>query len=445
MQRFAEGRDDAFVRAARIIHQRTEGNPLFMINVIDYLVECGSLFNAGTVEAPRTIQQMIEHNLERLTREEQSVLEAASVAGAEFSAAAIAAALEQPISEVETCCVRLARQQQFIDSSGASEWPDGTIASRFHFHHALYGDVLYERLPAGHGVQLHRRIAEREETAYGPRASEIAAELGNHYQRAGSKDRAIEYLGLAGRQAIERSAHADAIGSLSMAIALLLTYPESADRMKKELSLQIALGHAFLPSKGWAVPEVEQCFSRVRQICERLGDVPELFPALYGLWSVNHVRGLYRVARDYATELLRPTWNANDPMCLEMAHNALEQALLHTGEFPLAMTHLKQVLALYDNDRDRPLVYSTGADAKVVCLNYMAWALWLLGYPDQAVQNVAESIAIARSINHPNSLAISNFVLNLVRSFRREAALVQEGAENLIAFSAEHGLGLWLL
>jgi predicted ATPase len=81
----------------------------------------------------------------------------------------------------------------------------------------------------------------------------------------------------------------------------------------------------------------------------------------------------------------------------------------------------------------------------VVCLNYIAWALWLLGYPDQAVRNAEESIEIARNLNHPNSLAISNFVLNLIRSFRREAVLVQEGAENLIAFSAEHGLGLWLL
>jgi len=92
MQRFAADQPNALAKVASIIHARTEGNPLFMVNVVDYLVERGSLFDAGAIEAPRTIQQMIERNLERLDAAEQSILEAASAAGAEFSAAAIAAA-----------------------------------------------------------------------------------------------------------------------------------------------------------------------------------------------------------------------------------------------------------------------------------------------------------------------------------------------------------------
>jgi predicted ATPase len=101
-------------QAAPMIHQRTEGNPLFMVNVVDYLVEQGSLLGAGKIEAPRTITRMIERNLDRQKPEEQTVLEAASVAGAEFSAAAVAAALQQEIGEVESCCARLARREQFI-------------------------------------------------------------------------------------------------------------------------------------------------------------------------------------------------------------------------------------------------------------------------------------------------------------------------------------------
>ncbi len=148
---------------ASLIHERTDGNPLFMVNVVDYLLEHGSLFDAHKIEAPRSILQMIERNLERLNPDAQRVLEAASVVGAEFSAAAVAAALERPLSEVEAICTRLSRHEQFVNDHGISEWPDGTVASSFRFHHALYGDVLYGRMPAGHRVELHRRIAARQE------------------------------------------------------------------------------------------------------------------------------------------------------------------------------------------------------------------------------------------------------------------------------------------
>jgi predicted ATPase len=131
-------------RAAPAIYARSEGNPLFMVNVVDYLVEQGSLLDASKIEAPRNIRQMIERNLQRLGANEQRVLEAASVAsaGAEFSAAAVAAALRRPVEEIETICAELSRREQFIEKQGATDWPDGTVASSFRFYHALYQNVL---------------------------------------------------------------------------------------------------------------------------------------------------------------------------------------------------------------------------------------------------------------------------------------------------------------
>src|SRR5215469_6418783 len=103
---------------ARVVYARTEGNPLFMVNVIEYLVDQGSLADAEKIEAPRNIRQMIERNLQRLSPDEQRILEAASVAGTEFSAAAVAAALHQPTTEIEACCTILARREQFIATQG---------------------------------------------------------------------------------------------------------------------------------------------------------------------------------------------------------------------------------------------------------------------------------------------------------------------------------------
>ena len=150
---------------ARAIHQRTDGNPLFMVNVVDALVARGVLGGDQVVETrhvaslpsldemvgdvPKSLRQMIEQRLTQVSLTERGVLEVASVAGVEFSAAAVAAGVETTVEAVEEQCGELARREQFLRARGISEWPDGTVATRYQFLHALYQEVLYERIPAG--------------------------------------------------------------------------------------------------------------------------------------------------------------------------------------------------------------------------------------------------------------------------------------------------------
>jgi predicted ATPase len=252
------------------IHKRTDGNPLFMINVVDYLVDAGLLagsrearaaesaeiFRADRIEVPRSVRRMIERNLERLKPEEQVVLESASAAGAEFSAAAVAAALERPQNEIEACCVRLARREQFVTGRGPIEWPGGTVAAGFRFHHALYQEVLYGLLPPGHRAQLHRLIAMREEAGYGERASEVATELAHHYGCANDRNKAIHYFRLAGERAVARGAVMEAEGHYRRALKLLDELPQASERDRRELALQMALGNVLWTSKSWSQPEI---------------------------------------------------------------------------------------------------------------------------------------------------------------------------------------------
>jgi predicted ATPase len=254
---------------ARAIHKRTEGNPMFIVNLVDHLapqglISAGSdsirlaeLLETGQNQVARNIRQLIERNLERLGSDEQHTLEAASIAGAEFSAAAVAAALELPVSEIETCCMRLSRREQFIQAHGGNEWPDGTLAASFRFQHALYQEVLYERLPVGQRAELHTRIAAREEAAYGERAAEIATELAHHWRHANEKGKAVEYLGLAAQQAWQRAAFADAIANFSAAIEQLQRLPDSPQRTQQEILLQLGLGLALITAKGFSAQEVE--------------------------------------------------------------------------------------------------------------------------------------------------------------------------------------------
>jgi len=158
------------------IYKSTDGNPLFLVNVVDYLVErrASDTFTdilealslgasaMDRIDTPPSIVQMIERNLERLNPDEEAVLEAASVTGAEFPSAAVAAALERPPNEIEAACARLARQPQFIQASGSAELPDGTVTEIFRFLHGLYRNVLYDRVSPAHRIQLHRRIGSAE-------------------------------------------------------------------------------------------------------------------------------------------------------------------------------------------------------------------------------------------------------------------------------------------
>jgi predicted ATPase len=152
----------SFQALAQAIHHRTDGHPLFMVTVVDALVQQRSLVERDgrwevqggiahtALEVPESLQQLVEQQLLQLRTEEQHVLEAGSVMGIQFSAATVAAGLEERVDAVEEWCSPLARRGQFLQSSGVEEWPDGTVASCYRFRHTLYQQVVYDRLPVWH-------------------------------------------------------------------------------------------------------------------------------------------------------------------------------------------------------------------------------------------------------------------------------------------------------
>ncbi len=448
-QRLASDASRRFGTLASVIHTRTDGNPLFMVNMVDYLLddarrevseaELAETLHAHRLDALRSIRQMIERNLERLKPEEQAVLEGASVAGAEFSSASVAAALECQQNEVEACCTRLSRREQFVSEQGPITWPDGTVATSFRFHHALYQEVLYSRLSAGHQVQLHRRIAMREEAGYGEGAGEVATELANHYRRANDKQKAIQYFQLAGQRAVARGAMIEGERHFAGALELLSELPEDVARDRRELELQLAVGPALIAVKGWATSETERAYTRSRELCERLGDPPELFPALFGMWAMYLDRGEFLMASELAEQLLQAQ-SAHDPSLLTYARLARGVTSYWMGKFLTAREYLESAITLYDPERHRPLIYRYGYDAGVASLAYAAWTLWHLGYSDQALERSCEALALAQRLSHPLNLAHAELFIGVLRQYRREVRAAQENAESVIAHTAEHGL-----
>lgn len=433
----------ALDRLASAIYRRTDGNPLFVINVVADLVSRGGLVereglwevtldpDVVQVAIPADVRGMIARQLDHVRPAERRLLEVASVAGAEFSAAALAVAADIAIDDADAYCAELCRRESFLVARGPDEWPDGTLSGRYGFRHALYQEVVHEHVPAARRVELHRRIGARLEAAFGDRAGEIAAELAMHFHRGRDVGRAIRYLRLAGEIATRRSAAREAIIHLTEALDLLKTLPDSAERTQQEVALQIALGPRLMAIKGWGAPEVERAYARARELCDQMDDSPELFQALWGLWRVRTSRADLDVARALGERLLAVAQRAGDSGIVLQAHHALWTPLFLQGELSLARDHVTQGIALYDADRHASLAALYGDhDAGVCGLSMGAWALELSGETEQAERHSRDAIALARRLGHPFSetqaLLIAVFLHRLRGDWRRCRQLAEE-------------------
>ena len=253
---------------AALIFERTEGNALFLVNIVEHLVQQGwVVWRAGqwtlrveseaqVASLPEGIRQLLLRRLQALPPEVYRVLEAASVVGKAFTVAAVAASSQVPVEDVETVCEGLAAQQHLIDDAGLRVWPDGTRGGRYRFQHALYQQVLYEQIGTARRGQLHRRIGVRLEAGYGAQVGKIAAQLAVHFERSGATAQAVRYAQQAADNAVRRNAHHEAVTALRKGLALLATLPESPERSQRELVLHLTLGELLRTTQGVGAPDV---------------------------------------------------------------------------------------------------------------------------------------------------------------------------------------------
>ena len=429
------------------VHERTDGNPLFVVAVVDALVRQGWLVEAGArwqvkpgaeqaaARVPRSLQEMVEQLFDGLDGEQQRTLEAASVVGRTFSAAAAAAGTDEAQRLVEDRCSDLARRGQFLVAAGIESWPDGTVAERYRFVHALYQHVVYERLNPGRRSQLHGRIGARAEAGYRERAGERAAELARHFREARDARRAVTYLRQAADNALQRLAHHESSAHLLQGLAVLEELPRTPERDRDELALLIALGPLLMSTRGFASSEVGQTYGRARTLSREVGEQSPLIRATWGLTLHHIVRGQPRRAHESAQELHRLIDGARDASLMPLAHVTLGQAHYYLGEFSSAREHCRQGIAAYPAEH----LSGTPQDPRVTCFCYGAWAAWALGYPDQALADCRAATRLAQDSSQSPSLAAALVFTARLRQFRLEAELTREHAEAAMRLAREHG------
>ncbi len=399
-------------RSIEIIHQRTHGNPLFLVMIIDHLERQGALEQSGAgrqgtevllamaTDMPDGIRQSLLQQLNQLDASERTMLEAASVAGIEFTTAAVAAGVEHSSEAIEACCNTFASRGQFLRHLGTTTWPNGEMSDRYGFVHALYLEVLYDQLPSTRRARLHRQIGLRLERGHGDQASQIAAALALHFDRGGDAQRAVSYLYTAANTAVFRSAYTEAIAYLEQGIALLQSQLETPETQRQELKMQLMLGTSLLATQGYGPPEVVSVYDRALALCQGIRDQQAQFQSLIGLMSYYLARADLATMLSLTQQALRLAEEPGQPPILgQSVLIILGQLALHQGEFMEAQRHLGQTLDLcraWEPGRRPPI-----QDAGVVGLTYLAWTSGFLGYLEQAHQYRQEALERAQKLDHP--------------------------------------------
>jgi predicted ATPase len=318
------------------------------------------------------------------------------------------------------------------------------VSARYDFIHALYQEAVYNRIPAARRLRLHGRIGERLVAGYGEQARDLAAELAVHFEQGQEYHRAVHYCQQAAENALQRYAYREAIGYLSRGLAALPRLADSRERAQQELALQIALGQALIATQGPAAPAVGQAYTRAQELCKQVGEVPQHFAVLRGLRRFYAGRGELQAAEVLAKQFLSLAQQAPDSALLMEAHVMLGFCSFYLGEVAPARAHVERGLALYEPQHHGAHVLHSGQDLRVIGLAHAATALWILGYPDQALGRMSTALDLAQALSHPWTLVLALGYAAGLHLLCGDWQAAQDVAGTTIHLGTEQGFALWV-
>jgi class 3 adenylate cyclase/DNA-binding winged helix-turn-helix (wHTH) protein/tetratricopeptide (TPR) repeat protein len=409
---------------------KADGNPFFLEELARTVAEQGADTPAHTV--PDTVQAVLLARIDRLPATARRLLQTAAVIGKDVALPLLQAVTEVPEEAMHRDLGHLQAAEFLYET-----YVPPTLV--YTFKHALTQEVASQSLVRRVRQQYHAHIAQVLEERF-PEVAEAQPELlAHHYTEADRGVQAMPYWQRAGQRAVERSAHVEAISHFTQGLEQLKTFPETSERVQQELALQLALGPSLLMLKGHAAPEVEQAYTRAYALAQQLGETPQQFSVLVGLWRFYYSQARLPTARELAEQCFVLAQHLREPASLQEAHTYLGSTLFIMGDLVAAHAHWEQGIALYDPQQSHTLAFSRGTDPGVVCLSRAAWGLWWLGYPDKALARSHEAIALAQRLSHPGSRYFALHYNAVLHVWCRKMALAKELLEASIAFMQEYG------
>jgi predicted ATPase len=420
---------------------KTDGVPLFVEELTKTVLESGLLRERDDryeptgplppLAIPTTLHDSLMARLDRLAPV-KAVAQLGAVLGRTFSYELLQAMTPLNEASLQQALAQLV-DAELLYQRGLP--PQATYT----FKHALIQDAAYASLLRSTRQQYHQRIAQILEAQFAETVATHPELLAQHYTEAGLVEQALGYWYKAGQHAHERSAHVEAIGHLRKGLEMLTTLPDTLEHKQQELDLQITLGSALMVTKGLAAPDTGAAYHRARELCQQVGETPQIFPVLGGLVIFYINRGEYQNARELGEQMLSLAQRVRDPAGLTHAHITLGNALYFLREWDAAHTHLEQGIAFYNAQQPRSQGVLTETHPGVFGLIRLAGVLWALGYPDQALQRSHEALTLARELARPASVATALVFAADVHMLRREGQSTYEQAEAALGLAREQG------
>jgi class 3 adenylate cyclase/predicted ATPase len=423
------------------ITARTDGVPLFVEELTRAVLErtdqdhrIAAVLAASplpNLAIPATLHASLIARLDRLGPVAKEVAQIGAMIGREFLYELIEPVAQRPQPDLEAALDRLT-------DAGLLFCRGTPPRSSYLFKHALVQDAAYATLLRARRQQLHAAIAAAMEREF----SEIVAAqpelLAHHYTEAGLRQQAIDNWLRAGERANEASANPEAIAHLTRGLNILEDLPESSQRDEKELAFQVALLTPLFAAR-FGSEEGERAARRAMELSRRVGgaDQRPLVRALFGLSLTYSARGKIRIGREVAEQLLVVAERLQEPEPLAYAHNVMGNSLFWLAELGTARMHLEKGIALYQPEWSRSLAFRFGFNCASTCYFFLGRVLWHLGYPDQALANAKQAVAIAETVSHPVSRASALSWAAALHQLRGEVSRAREVAEIDLALTAE--------
>jgi len=427
--------------------ERTDGVPLFVEEFTTMIVEAGAVRDVNgdaelsatfpVHEIPATLQDLLMARLDRMASN-IDVVQLGATIGREFTYELVQAVSPLEETELQQELGKLVEAELLFQRGRAPR-------VRYMFKHALIQDAAYQSLLKKKRQQFHLQIAEVLEGRF-PETRESQPELvAHHFTEAAEASKAVSYWDRAGERALRRCAHLEAIEHLSRGLELLGTLPETPERHTQEIRMHVSLGVPLQSTKGYSAPEVQDNYARAHELCQRLGLTAQLFPVLYGLFRYYMLQANYARAEELGDQLVGMADQTQNPNFLVAAHRAMGGPLVYQGHHNRALPHLKKVISIEPTPELRAEAYQYDVvDPWITSRSYMSWALWLLGYPEQALEQSRQAITRAEGLEHPFSVALALSFAQWLHQFCHDVERTRETAERALAISTEQNFAFWI-
>ena len=430
----------------RLIHRRTEGHPLFMTSFLGALRSGGHLEEAKTgwvlrrspeeieKELPSALRELLEREVARVDEEDLPVLECAGIAGREFDSAAVAAALQREIGDVEARLEPLSRRGDLVRSAGVHRADDGAVAGRYAFRHVLYQHAFADRVGPARKAALHASLAR-----FFAERSESPSRLAHHYASAGLDREALDAWEAAGAAAFGRWANVEAVGHYERALDLVERQPSSEERDLRRLRLLTAIGPALSAVFGQGSPRVAETYRSARELSGRVASKEHLDSVLAGLFAFYVGRARFLDATEVAERMREIAEERGEVLVRQSAHLMVGTAQLYRGRLSASLRALDAGIGLASRGPSHPYGYAVEALASA----FSALTAHLLGQDDDALHRIERAIDLARDVGDPYALSIALQFSAVVHRWRGEVDAVQISNDEVVTISEREGLEIW--